>query len=64
MKGKILIIDDEEGIRISFQSFLSEEGYDVITKEDYDSAMKAIAKNQIDLIFAKTHEYIFIYSLF
>ena len=52
MKGKILIIDDEEGIRISFQSFLSEEGYDVITKEDYDSAMKAIAKNQIDLIFA------------
>jgi len=52
MKGKILIIDDEEGIRISFQSFLSEEGYDVITTEDYDSAMKAIAKNQIDLIFA------------
>lgn len=52
MKGKILIIDDEEGIRISFQSFLSEEGYDVITAEDYDSAIKAITKNQVDLIFA------------
>jgi len=52
MKGKILIIDDEEGIRISFQSFLSEEGHEVITAEDYDSAMKAITKNQIDLIFA------------
>ena len=50
--GKILVIDDEEGIRFTFQSFLSKEGHEVVTAEDYDAALKALSSNEFDLIFA------------
>ena len=52
MVGKILVIDDEEGIRFTFQSFLSKEGHEVVTAEDYDAALKALSSNEFDLIFA------------
>jgi PAS domain S-box-containing protein len=52
MMGKILVIDDEEGIRFTFQSFLSKEGHEVVTAEDYDAALKALSLNEFDLIFA------------
>ncbi len=34
MQAKILIIEDEEILRFTFQSFLSKEGYEVVTAED------------------------------
>jgi PAS domain S-box-containing protein len=52
MNEKILIIDDEESIRFTFKSFISEEGYSVMTAEDYPSAMKILSKTAPDLIFA------------
>ncbi|MBL7204901.1 MAG: sigma 54-interacting transcriptional regulator [Desulfobacteraceae bacterium] len=52
MKGKILIIDDEESIRFTFQSFLSNEGHEVVTAEDYDSAVEVLSKTNVDLVFA------------
>ena len=50
-KAKILIIDDEESLRLTFKTFLSKEGYDVITAEDYTSALEFLSKNEFDLIF-------------
>ena len=52
MKAKILIIDDEECIRFSFQRFLAAEGHDVITAASYLEAMTRMDETQFDLILA------------
>jgi len=48
----ILLIEDEEILRFSFKSFLSKAGYEVITAEDYDAALKVISEIELDLIIA------------
>ncbi|MHC4140144.1 MAG: response regulator, partial [Planctomycetota bacterium] len=50
--AKVLIIDDEENIRLTFEDFFSDEGYEVATAEDYDDALKMIEVSDIDLILA------------
>ncbi|WP_289022376.1 sigma-54 dependent transcriptional regulator [Desulfobacter postgatei] len=50
MKSKILIIDDEENIRFGFEMILADQGYDVMTAIDYDSALKIISDKEPDLI--------------
>ena len=50
MKSKILVVDDEEGIRFTFKAFLSKEGYNVLTAEDYESAMEIISSADLDFI--------------
>ena len=36
MKPHILVVDDEESIRYTFEAFLSEEGYSVSSAADYE----------------------------
>jgi PAS domain S-box-containing protein len=48
----ILLIEDEEILRFTFKSFLSKEGYEVATAEDYDSALKIISGADLDLVIA------------
>jgi len=50
--AKILIIDDEENIRFTFEDFFLEEGYEVATARDYGDALKMIDESDIDLILA------------
>jgi len=50
MKSKILVIDDEESIRFTFKTFLSEEGHKVHTAEDYEGALDAISSTDLDFI--------------
>lgn len=52
MKEKILVVDDEESIRFSFNIFLSEDGYQVSTAASYSEAMELIKKAEYDLIFS------------
>ncbi|MBI5076275.1 MAG: sigma 54-interacting transcriptional regulator [Nitrospirae bacterium] len=52
MKKKILVIDDEESLRYTFETFLTDEGYEVATAESFDEALARIADDDIDLIFA------------
>ncbi|MBI4849907.1 MAG: sigma 54-interacting transcriptional regulator [Nitrospirae bacterium] len=52
MKAKILIIDDEEGIRFTFNKFLQAKDYDVSTAKDFDEAMQCISATDFDVIFA------------
>ena len=52
MKAKILIIDDEEGIRFTFKKFLESENYDVVTASDFNEAIDCVSKTDFDLIFA------------
>jgi two-component system response regulator HydG len=51
-RPKILVIDDEESIRFTFESFLTEEGYEVVTARNYDEALARIEETGFDLIFA------------
>jgi len=44
MRTKILVIDDEEGIRFTFKRFLSDQGHKVVTARDFDEAMDSINK--------------------
>lgn len=52
MKKKILIIDDEENIRYTFENFLVDEGYEVLSAKDYRDALVAIDDSDLDLIFS------------
>ncbi|MDR3567459.1 MAG: response regulator [Syntrophobacteraceae bacterium] len=50
MKVNILIIDDEESIRFSFQRFLATEGHRVITAKGYREALARMGETQFDLV--------------
>ena len=52
MAIKILVIDDEENICFTLARFLSDEGYDVATAEDFNTALKKINQIDFDLVFA------------
>ncbi|GMU26704.1 MAG: ATPase AAA [Candidatus Jettenia caeni] len=52
MKAKILVIDDEESIRFTFERFLQDEGYEVIAVKDYNEALRKVLDSNFDLIFA------------
>ncbi len=47
----VLVVDDEEGIRESLSDILEDEGYEVITSETAEEALKIIRENNPDLIF-------------
>ena len=42
MKPRVLVIDDEESIRFTFENFLSDEGYEVDAAESYSSNMEKL----------------------
>ena len=52
MKPKVLVVDDEQGIRVTFEIFLRDEGYEVATAGDYKEAMAMISETAFDVIFA------------
>jgi two-component system response regulator HydG len=51
-RARILVVDDEESIRFTFESFLSDAGYDVATASDFNSAVERLDESEFDLIFA------------
>lgn len=52
MGARILVIDDEESIRFTFDVHLTNEGHKVFTSKDYHTALEIISGNDLDLIFA------------
>jgi PAS domain S-box-containing protein len=48
----ILIVEDEEILRFTFKSFLSKQGYEVLTAENYEAALTALSEAEIDLLIA------------
>jgi PAS domain S-box-containing protein len=52
MNKKILIVDDEEGIRFTFNRFLKAENYDVHTAANFDEAVQQISERDFDVVFA------------
>ncbi|MCK7491411.1 MAG: response regulator [Comamonadaceae bacterium] len=49
---EVLVVDDERGIRATFDIFLRHEGYEVATAENYEEAMALISETVFDVILA------------
>jgi PAS domain S-box-containing protein len=52
MQPHILVVDDEESIRFTFDTFLSDEGYRVFCAADCNEGIAVLRENDIDLVFA------------
>ena len=52
MNKNILVIDDEEGIRYTFEYFLSRAGYSVSTAQNFTEALSLIHERDFDVIFS------------
>ncbi len=52
MNAKVLVIDDEESIRFTFETFLTEEGFSVTTADGFEAALARISEITFDIIFA------------
>lgn len=50
MKKKILIVEDEEGLRLFYKEELEAEGYDVLTARNGKEAIQQLEKGKPDLI--------------
>ncbi|HPJ21127.1 MAG TPA: response regulator [Clostridia bacterium] len=48
--AKILLVDDEKSIRITFSKFLGNAGFEVIPAENVDKALEIIEKNEPDVV--------------
>ena len=55
MNNKVLVIDDEQGIRDMMQYVLSEEGFDVATAPDGIAGYEAYNKEKFDVVFLDVH---------
>ncbi|MDD4951361.1 MAG: sigma-54 dependent transcriptional regulator [Desulfovibrionaceae bacterium] len=51
MSGRILIIDDEEGIRFSLRGILGDEGHEVLEADSGEKALKMLEDLTPDMIF-------------
>lgn len=52
VKARILLIDDEESLRFTFQRFLENEGHEVTSACGFDEAMSLVHERDFDVIFA------------
>ncbi|HSG27682.1 MAG TPA: response regulator, partial [Candidatus Krumholzibacterium sp.] len=50
MSRQILVVDDEESIRVSLQKLLSYEKYTTYTAPDGESALELIEGERIDIV--------------
>ena len=51
MTQQILVVDDEESIRFTFEAFLGDSGYEVLTAESAAEANALMDQHRFDLIF-------------
>ncbi len=52
MKARILLVDDEETLRFTFEQFLVIEGYETVAVGSCDEALSRIKERDFDLVFA------------
>ena len=50
MKRKILVVEDEEGLRLLYKEELEAEGYEVLTAQNGREAIQQLEKGKPDLI--------------
>lgn len=47
---KVMFVDDEAGVRLSWNRFLSQQGFDVTTAEDGKNAIDILKNEQVDVV--------------
>jgi DNA-binding NtrC family response regulator len=47
---KVMFVDDEAGVRLSWDRFLSQQGFDVTTAEDGKNAIDILKNEQVDVV--------------
>jgi PAS domain S-box-containing protein len=52
MIKKILVVDDEAGLRAAFRTVLEDEGYYVSLAGSYDEAIQVLDKEEFDIVYA------------
>ena len=50
MKNRLLIVDDEEGIRLLYKEELEEEGYDTEIASSGEEALEKLKDTKVDLV--------------
>ncbi len=50
MKEKVLVVDDEKGIREYYKDLLQENGYEVYTAKNAKDGLQVASENELDLI--------------
>ncbi len=50
MSSRVLIVDDEEGIRLLYKEELEEEGYEVELASSGEEALKKLDSGQMDMV--------------
>jgi len=49
-KGLVLVVEDEDSIRLSLRDYLAKKGYDVLVASDGVGALKQLLDYEVDLI--------------
>jgi DNA-binding NtrC family response regulator len=49
---KVMFVDDEEAVRVSFDRYLSQHGFDVTTAEDGEKAITKLRQEHVDVVVA------------
>lgn len=49
-KNRVMVVDDEEGVRLSWNRFLSDRGFDVVTVADGDTAVSRLKDEPVDVV--------------
>jgi CheY-like chemotaxis protein len=50
MKKKILVVDDEEGLRLLYKEELQDEGYEVILASSGSESLKRLQESSVDIV--------------
>lgn len=50
--SRVMFVDDEEGVRVSWNRYLSEQGFDVSTAEDGERAISRLDQEPVDVVVA------------
>ena len=50
--ASVLVVDDEESIRYTFDLFLADAGYQVVTAANYAEGVRLVRQRRFDLVFA------------
>ena len=50
-RPKIMVVDDDPGMRVTLEAIIEDEGYDVVAVEDGDAAIELAKKTHFGLIF-------------
>ena len=48
---RILVVDDEPGVRMALEAILSDEGYRVVSAESGEEGLEALRRESFDAVF-------------